>query len=159
MAKETDHKNPAWGRMEKGQDSQFSGYSWPRERSWQYACLLQVCVCTNPESCFRCCPWLASQPFIQFSFQTHLLCLFLPRTDRSHLSVDITSSLHLFQSHLCIPTGWALSFGACRTSALVSTFCKQQLNLELWVPWLACVPRDSHLPTWSQPPPGAASLV
>lgn len=61
----------------------------------QHACFFQVCVCTNPDSCFRCCPWLASQPFIPFSFQTHLLCLFLPRTDRSHLPIDVTS-FHAF---------------------------------------------------------------
>lgn len=42
---------------------------------------------------------LASWPFVQFSFQTHLLCLFLPRTDRSHLPVDITS-FHTFAPNL-----------------------------------------------------------
>lgn len=94
----------------------------------------------NPDSCFRCCPWLASRPFLPFSFQAHLLRLFLPRTDRSHLPVDITS-FHAFVPNL--PTHpWRM-------------FCRKQLKPELWVPWPAWVPQGSHLPTGSQTSLGA----
>lgn len=92
MAKKIDHKNPAWERMEKGQDTRiarFLGIPGQERGLGQCACLFLVCVCTNPDSCFHCCPWFAS--WLCFHCR-HIFCVFfVPRTDRSHLWVDITS--------------------------------------------------------------------
>lgn len=78
-----DGKRPGY------QDSQIFGHSWPRERTGTMCMPLSGLCMHKPRLLLSL---LSLVCFVTlFSLQTHLLCLFVPRTDRSHLWVDITS--------------------------------------------------------------------
>lgn len=96
----------------------------------QYTCLLQACLCSNPDFCFHCCPLLALRPYSLFIFQIHLLSLISFKNWKVSFS-----SRYYFLSCICSqPTYTSLEeeVYSSEPTGLLLWFCVVQKAAKTW---------------------------